>query len=137
MFASATLAVGVGLIALASWLCIKSHQCKSWPTVEGIVLESRVDDSSLETMKPILRYEYVVGGRRFVGSRVAFSGYGVSRSAMETLLAPYKSGQSVRVHYDPENPAHAVLDTRGASDWLYWFFAGSFFFGLYFYLVTL
>jgi len=137
VFATATLAVGVGLIALATWLRTKSNQCRSWPTVDGVVLESRVDDANLETTKPILRYEYVVGGRKFVGFRVSYSGYGVSRSAMEALLAPYKSGQSVRVHYDPDNPAHAVLNARGTSDWLYWFVAGLMFCGLYVYLVNL
>jgi hypothetical protein len=137
VIATVTLAVGVGLIALAIWLRTKSHQCRSWPAVDGVVLESRVDDASLETMKPVLRYEYVVGGRKFVGFRVSYSGYGVSRSAMEALLAPYKAGQTVRVHYEPDNPAHAVLNARGASDWLYWLVAGLMFFVLYVYLLTL
>lgn len=136
MFATATLAIGVGLIALATWLRTKSTQSRSWPTVEGVIVDSRVDDASLETMKPILRYEYVVGGRTFVGFRVSYSGYGVSRSAMEALLAPYALGRSVRVHYDPRNPAHAVLDVRGSSDWLYWFIAGLMFCCLYVYLIT-
>lgn len=137
MIETVTLAVGGGLIALAIWLRTKSNQCRSWPTVDGVVLESRVDHSNLETMKPVLRYEYVVGGRKFVGFRVSYSGYGVSRSAMEALLAPYKAGETVRVHYDPGNPAHAVLNARGTSDWLYWFVAGLMFFVLYVYLVRL
>ncbi len=136
MIATVTL-VAVGLIALAIWLRTKSNQCRSWPAVDGVVLESRVDDTNLETMKPVLRYEYVVGGRKFVGFRVSYSGYGVSRSSMEALLAPYKAGQTVRVHYDPDNPVHAVLNARGESDWLYWFAAGLMFFLLYVYLVRL
>lgn len=136
MFATVSLTVGLGLIALAVWMFTKSQQCKSWPSIQGVILESRIDADSLETMQPVLRYEYVVTGRKFVGHRVAFSGYGVSRTAMEALLAPYKVGQTVRVHYDPRNPARAVLDTRAPSDWLYWLIAGLMFCVLHAFLLS-
>jgi len=50
------------------------------------VLESRVDDAHLEFMKPMLRYRYAVDGRSYMGFRVAFSGYGISRQAMASLI---------------------------------------------------
>ena len=115
---------GAALIALSLLLRARSSQCRHWPSVEGTVLESRVDDAHLEFMKPVLRYRYAVDGRSYVGFRVAFSGYGISRRAMAELIRPYALGQQVRVFYDPGNPASAVLDNRGRSDWVYWLLFG-------------
>jgi hypothetical protein len=92
--------------------------------VDGIVLESRVDDRSLETMRPVLRYRYIVRGQEYIGSRVTYAGYGVSKSAMHARIAPYAVGATVPVFYDPHHPERAVLDNRGASDWWYWCTAG-------------
>ena len=124
LFALAALLSGVALLALALWLRRRAAQCAHWPSVEGTVLESRVDAAHLEFMKPVLRYRYVVDGRSHVGFRVAFSGYGVSRRAMADLIRPYAVGQAVRVYYDPARPASAVLDNRSRSDWVYWLLFG-------------
>ena len=124
MFSFVAALAGIGLIGLALWLRARAAQSRRWPSVEGTVLESRVDDAHLEFMKPVLRYRYVVDGRSHVGFRVAFSGYGVSRRAMADLIRPYAVGQAVRVFYDPAHPASAVLDPHGRSDWVYWLLFG-------------
>ena len=124
LFALAALLSGVALLALALWLRRRAAQCAHWPSVDGMVLESRVDDAHLEFMKPVLRYQYTVDGRRYVGFRVAFSGYGVSRQAMARLIEPYPAGRPVRVYYDPARPASAVLDNCSRSDWVYWLLFG-------------
>jgi len=135
-FTLAAVLAGVALIALSLWLRVRSTQCRQWPSVVGTVLESRVDDAHLEFMKPVLRYQYAVDGRSRVGFRVAFSGYGVSRRAMAALIRPYALGQRVRVYYDPSDPASAVLDNRGHSDWGYWLLFGLGFCAMAFYLST-
>jgi hypothetical protein len=124
LFALAAALAGGALVALSLWLRTRSAQSRQWPSVEGTVLESRVDDAHLEFMKPVLRYRYAVDGRSYLGFRVAFSGYGISRQAMASLIRPYAAGQPVRVYYDPGNPASAVLDNRGRSDWMYWLLFG-------------
>lgn len=136
LFTVAAALAGAALIALSLWLRARSSQCRQWPSVEGTVLESRVDDAHLEFMKPVLRYRYAVDGRSYVGFRVAFSGYGISRPAMARLIQPYTAGQPVRVFYDPGNPASAVLDNRGHSDWGYWLLFGLGFCALAFYLAA-
>lgn len=68
-----------------------------------------VDDAHLETAKPILRYRNHVGGRSSIGFRVSFSGYGVSRAAMEAVVRPYAQESMVRVYDNPGNPATAFL----------------------------
>lgn len=124
MFEQLAVLTGVGGVLLALWLRRRSRQCRSWPWVDGEVLASYIDDRSLETTKPVLRYRYLVAGREFIGTRVAYAGYGVSRAAMEQLIAPYQTGQPVRVYHDPMRPERAVLDNRGRSDWTFWLVSG-------------
>lgn len=81
-------------------------------------------DTPIDMMKPVLRYRYEVAGSTFIGFRVAFSGYGVSRAAMEQLIKPYPKGSTVKVFYDPADPASSVLDNVAKSDWLYWLMFG-------------
>lgn len=120
VFATISLLTGAAVVTLSLWLRARSQQCTRWPGVIGQVIESRVDDTDLETMKPVLRYRYEVGGQAYVGFRVSFSGYGVSRGSMSELIKPYAQGSAVRVYYDPRDPASAVLDNAARSDWLYW-----------------
>lgn len=68
---------------------------------------------------PVLRYRYEVRGQTYVGFRAAFSGYGVSRAAMQAVIQPYAVGSSVTVYYDPRRPASAVLNNALPSDRLY------------------
>ncbi len=75
-------------------------------------------------MKPVVRYRYHVAGEAYVGFRVAYSGYGSSRRAMDDLIRPYPVGRQVTVYYDPRNPAVAVLDIAAPSDWMYWLLFG-------------
>ncbi|KAF0653572.1 hypothetical protein L107_08268 [Cyanobium sp. Copco_Reservoir_LC18] len=120
VFAAFSLLAGAALVWLSLWLKLRSHQCLRWPSVMGRVTESRVDDASLETTKPVLRYRYDVNGQTYVGFRASFSGYGVSRAAMEAVIKPYPQGSRVRVYYNPRHPASAVLDNTAPSDWPYW-----------------
>jgi hypothetical protein len=124
IFFSISLLTGIALVALSLWLRSRSRQCLQWPSVTGQVIESRVDDAHLEMTKPVLRYRYQVGTQSYVGFRVAFSGYGVSRRAMDQLIEPYPQGSTVSVFYNPQDPSSAVLDNIAKSDWLYWFLFG-------------
>ena len=135
LFTALSLLCGIALIALALWLRSHARRCVHWPSVEGVILESRVDDAHLEMMKPVLRYRYEVNGRSHVGFRVSFSGYGISRDSMQRLIAPYPMGSIVRVHYDPDDPGCAVLDVTATSDWKYWLVSGVAFLGLAWYLL--
>jgi|APMI01.1.fsa_nt_gi hypothetical protein len=123
-FALLAFTAGLGGLSLGWWLQRRHHDSQRWPSTDGVVLESWIDDHNLESMAPVLRYEYMVHGRRYVGTRVSYSGYGVSRAQMEALIAPYPAGRSVRVFYDPRHPERAVLNNVAPSDWRYWLAAG-------------
>lgn len=124
LFAAAAFTAGATLVGLSLWLRTRSNQCRHWPSVPGQILESHVDDSQLEAMKPVVRYRYQVDGKAYVGFRVAYSGYGSSRRAMDNLIRPYPVGSQVPVYYNPQNPAVAVLDIAARSDWAYWLLFG-------------
>lgn len=124
MFATAAFIGGTIFVCVALWLRSRSRACRHWPSVPGQVLESRVDDAHLEMVKPVLRYRYEVAGTAYVGFRIAFSGYGTSRRALDDLIKPYPVGRSVRVYYDPQDPASAVLNNTSHSDWVFWLLVG-------------
>ena len=134
VFAAISLLTGAALVGLSIWLRIRSHQAHEWPTVKGHVIECRVDDTNLEMMKPVLRYCYEVDGQRFVGFRVSFSGYGVSKGAIKQLIKPYPLNAVVKVYYNPRDPSSAVLNNSAKSDWLYWLLFGVSFLSLAAYL---
>jgi Protein of unknown function (DUF3592) len=124
VFAAVSFLAGAALVCFSLWLRLRSHQCSQWPSVKGEVTESYVDDAHLDMTKPVLRYRYQVAGQAYVGFRASFSGYGVSRVAMRAVVKPYPKGSTVRVFYNPKNPASAVLDSTAQSDWLYWLMFG-------------
>jgi hypothetical protein len=134
MFTAFSFLTGAALVALSLWLRVRSRQAQVWPTVKGQVIESRVDVTNLEMIKPVLRYRYEVGGYSHIGFRVSFSGYGVSKSAMQQLIKPYPQNSAVNVYYNPQNPSSAVLNNSARSDWLYWFLFGVGFLSLVAYL---
>jgi len=135
VFAVLSLLVGAALVTFSLWLSARARQCRHWPSVMGVITESRIDDAHLETTAPVLRYRYEVRGQTYVGFRAAFSGYGVSRAAMQSVIQPYAVGSSVTVYYDPRRPASAVLNNALPSDWLYWFLFGCGFLLLAAYLI--
>jgi len=58
---------------------------------------------------PLLRYEYTVNGRCFVGTRVNTVGLASNRAARRAA-ARYPEGKEVEVWYDPRDPSRAVLE---------------------------
>jgi len=95
------------------------YASKKWPVAEGKVASSYVqkqvrsikDSSKKPTYYPKVRYEYPVGGNRYAGERISFSGGegGEKKSEAEAVAERYPSGQKVMVYYDPNDPARAVL----------------------------
>ncbi len=58
-----------------------------------------------------IRYEYAVNGKRFKGQRVSI-GEDLGNFRVAETLARYPVGKTVVVHYNPENPAEAVLENE-------------------------
>lgn len=91
-----------------------------WPTSDGVVIESRVEERSDRrvgmTYEPVIRYRYFVEGVAREGSDTSFNPIQVAREDAYKMVESYPVGRSVRVWYSPHHPKWAVLDPSRA-DW--------------------
>lgn len=91
---------------------------RSWPSVAGRVVESRIDETSSvkggTTYFPMVVYDYTVEGRALRGTRMYAGdvvGHSVRRRA-ERRLAALAAAAAVQVYYDPADPTVAVIERR-------------------------
>ena len=84
---------------------------KRWPQGKGLVLLSEVRGGRV--YQPLVTYSYNVNGSDFTGQtdlRVPY--FGVSSARKEVAyktIADYSQGNTVKVYYNPENPAESYL----------------------------
>ena len=93
-----------------------ANTSRTWPTTTGKVLASDIARTHLfqqgDVYTPVVRYEYSLDGRRYEGEVVAFGMTSLrSRQKAEGYLKDREAGAAVTVHYNPQNPADATLDT--------------------------
>ena len=107
-FAIGFLILGIGLYSLRM-----SYLAKNWPTTEGKILQCEVKadtDSNRTTFEAIVKYDYVVGGTRYEGDRIAFGYSGSSlRSAHQEIADRLTGVKTVLVRYDPKDASRSVL----------------------------
>jgi hypothetical protein len=101
-------------------LCLSST---AWPAVPGKVLSSEVGHerysfswvyslSSARWYGPSVRYEYYLNNVRHEGDVIAFGELvPQSYSEAEARIQAYPPGATVTVHYDPNDPEIATLET--------------------------
>lgn len=106
-----------------------------WPTVKGRINSSAVEAHRSRdnfdgnwarpwrtVYKSRVRYTYKVAGQNFASDRVAFGA--IITATLPALVAGdsgrYSEGGTVQVHYDPANPATAVLECRVKGLWILW-----------------
>jgi hypothetical protein len=95
----------------------------SWPSVEGTVVTSEVEQSRDTTSKsrnkykysPNIVFEYEVGDYVYSSDRVEFvTTTSKSPNDIREITARYPVGSGVAVFYDPADPGNSVL-TPGVS----------------------
>jgi hypothetical protein len=102
----------------------RARASRAWPSITGTILSSNVvagrrPGRNGVSYHPSVMYEYHVNGQRYMGNRISFGaqvGTGISSWA-QNKLAQYPVGASVAVHYNPLNPADAVLESGAAASW--------------------
>lgn len=104
----------------------KAAQTLNWPSAAGKVLEARLieststdaDGDSSTMYRPHVQYEYEVVGARYTNDKINV-GMVVSTSstkkAQETL-ARFPVGSTVKVYYNPNDPADSVLEQKSSSN---------------------
>lgn len=104
------------LTSLRDWWLVA--QSPSWPTVSGTVLKSEVDTRLGKGPRHLLvvRYEYTVDGRRYDSDRVFFAQTAYRfRANAEAVAERFPVGSHPAVHFDPDDPGIAVLDTSAGK----------------------
>lgn len=120
--AAILIVVGTVLLVVFGHQAIQAVRSSSWPTVEGMVTESTVVQSTgrrnRKTDIPQITYRYSVDGIEYVGTRLFFaSQYPESWTTgakwttdTKEYIARYPLGTLLRVHYDPEDAATSVIE---------------------------
>lgn len=86
----------------------------NWPVAPGAVTQSYLRKVK---SRHTISYSYTVDGREYTGTRKQFG-----QSARRTIadLRDVKTGDAVKVHYNPKDPAQSTLKT-GAHPNVYFF----------------
>lgn len=91
---------------------LRADASKKWPTASGVVTSSaleRLPDRKWR-YRAALQYGYRVGAKDYQSSRVFWGGNEGREKQIASVVETYPAGAKVRVFYDPNNPAEAVLD---------------------------
>ena len=113
-FLSLFLVAGVVMVGIGFWNLFRSVQCARWPTAEGLVTASRMERHSGDdgdTFSAEVSYVFTVADKRYEGNRLAFGAMSSSADYAQGVLKRYPVEQRVTVHYSPNNPQVAVLET--------------------------
>lgn len=115
--------LGTLLLPVAAWAyaTMRLEQARavlsrSWPTVPGKIdtsdVSARTSYRSGRFWALDVRYVYRVGGGDHVGTRLAFAPRWIgSQYTVDDLARRYPVGATAAVHYDPDQPDEAVLET--------------------------
>lgn len=90
---------------------------KRWPTVEGVVTMTHIqeievgEETSRTAFAPVVEYRFTLGGVARVSRTVAICPIHLgSRESAESIVGRYKVGSSVRVFCSPHDPEVTVLE---------------------------
>ena len=115
-----TTALGVYLILFGLMWIRQGVTERLWPTVTGTVVSSAVGSFrtagggakvAARMFQATVFYEYEAGGRRYRSSQIRREKISGSEGLANGVVEKYPAGSQVLVHYNPSNPADAVLET--------------------------
>jgi hypothetical protein len=103
-----------------------AKKSSTWPTTPGVVTAAERIKLAWRT-QPRVSFSYDVGGKAYTSSKVSFADVVPARET-EPILSRYPLHHPVVVHYQPEDPALAVLEpgpnryvTATFRNYLIWF----------------
>lgn len=112
--------IGLLLTGFGAWRCATTlrfaRKSRDWPTAKGKVVacSTRVVRRSHSNpgVRVDIEYEFEVGGVRHRSNRVRFGGTAnLPKDSAEALARRHPVGSGVTVHYAPERPQLATLET--------------------------
>ena len=113
--------IGFGVIAFAIGAVVyliqfrqglKADASRTWPTSSATITASALERSPENGWRhrAAVQYRYRVAGKEYQAERIFWGGNEGRQKHMASVIASYPAGCQVRVHYNPQNPAEAVID---------------------------
>lgn len=103
MISLAPVLIGVFILIGALPNIAANHAATSWPTVSGVVSESRTTGTlSFISKESFISYRYEINGITHSSNRIYFGGGSASG---------YHKGQAIEIYYNPDNHSESVLET--------------------------
>jgi hypothetical protein len=125
MFGALFFPLAAGLFANAMFDLWSALASTRWRVADGRVTDCTVEVheytrrgwigwETYQEYKPKIAYAYEVAGATYTNDLTAFGLSSFeSREEAEGMLRGYPKGGTVRVHYDPDDPATSVLQSTG------------------------
>ena len=111
LFFTALVIAGVWLIVDQESQIIQGFHRRSWPMVRAEIINTRVTGE--RAYNPEITYLFQIDSAVFINkSNLHTPGFGRKRSRKQTseiIVAGYKVGDYISVHYNPENPSESCL----------------------------
>ena len=110
----ALVGIGVVLLVFGLYMAVQGERSRNWPTAPGIITASEMQSNYSLTGRrrrsrsARIAYRYPVNGKFYTNDVISY-GKGLFDNEYTTVRL-YAQGSRVDVHYDPGNPARAVLD---------------------------
>ncbi len=115
--------IGVVFLVVALRARQKAKTSLGWPTTPGTITASSLqehrhydsDEGVSYSYEPVIQYRYTVMGSEYTGSKISFGANTFGRAQAQQQVNTYQPGINVTVHYNPEKPEEAVLETEAAG----------------------
>ncbi|MCP4379355.1 MAG: DUF3592 domain-containing protein [bacterium] len=108
-------------VAFVAHAIYQSHDArKRFVSTNGEVIASKVKAGGDNTYEPIIKYSYIVNGKKYTSQRYTFGSSSSSdRSLASDIVKNHPPGKKITVWYDPGKPTEATISIETPS--LYYF----------------
>lgn len=113
-----------GFVSISSIMTLYEYRdVGQWPTTSAVITYSRVEGgvgSIYSADGPNVRFRYTVKGSEYKSDHWGFPivGAGLGSNA-DAIVARFPQGAQVDVHYNPNDPQQATLDTALTGPWFW------------------
>jgi len=120
------LVFGFFMLLVLSWFVygvygdLKAVQTYFWTSTEGTVISGEVvsvhSSKGASKSKPLIRYSFTVDGKNYESDRYSSTVARGSSFWAKEIVDLHPEGSTLKVYYNPENPARSVLDRGFQKD---------------------
>lgn len=115
--------LGIFLMIMSLLSLQQGKEARSWKVVAGRIVRSSLEEKRVDTnygdgmrraevgYLPRVEYQYRVGDETLTGQRISLVEKQYTQKSGQKALEKYPIGATVQVHFNPENPQEAVIET--------------------------